>query len=333
MPYYDKQRKKWSAQVKINGKKIRSLHDSEQDAVMWENRKLKELETWQGRAQTATVSLRELAERYLDYTESKFCRRTYNEKKLAFRMLFKSVDAHMDADLLHKGDVLIHLARQAKQRSGCSANKDRKNLVAAWNWAVEYIPGFFFPNPFLVERFPEVRSNRYMPPEEDFWKVYEVAESEQDALMLLCYLHLAARKSEIFMLKTEDVDLRGRRIRLATRKRKDGSQHYDWLPLMDRLFREFFDFLPTVTGEWVFLNSVTKLPYASRQKWVPRLCKKAGVKEFGLHGIRHLTASILINNKASLLHVQIILRHKDLTTTQRYIHRTEDVRSALEVFN
>ena len=122
-------------------------------------------------------------------------------------------------------------------------------------------------------------------------------------------------------------------IRLATRKRKDGSQHYDWLPLMDRLFREFFDFLPTVTGEWMFLNPVTELPYASRQKWVPRLCQKAGVKEFGLHGIRHLTASMLINNKASLLHVQMILRHKDLTTTQRYIHRTEDVRSALEMFN
>ncbi|CAK8714702.1 hypothetical protein KKHLCK_03760 [Candidatus Electrothrix laxa] len=100
----------------------------------------------------------------------------------------------------------------------------------------------------------------------------------------------------------------------------------------DRLSREFFDFLPTVTGEWAFLNPVTELPYASRQRWVPRLCKKAGVKEFGLHGIRHLSASILISNKVSLLDVQTILRHKNLTTTQGYIHRLEDVRSAVKVF-
>ncbi|MGB5686833.1 MAG: tyrosine-type recombinase/integrase [Candidatus Electrothrix sp.] len=317
--------------MKIKGKRIRSQHESEQEAAQWEEQKLNELGI-QSNQPIATVSLLELATKYLDYADSKFIRKTYNEKKLAFRMLLKSVNPYMDAAELHKGDVLVHLAQQAKQRSGYSANKDRKNLVAAWNWAVEYIPGFFFPNPFLVERFPEVRSNRYVPPEEDFWKVYEAAESEQDALMLLCYLHLAARKSEIFLLKTEDVDLRARRIRLATRKRRDGSQHYDWLPMTDRLYREFFDFLPTVTGEWVFLNSLTELPYASRQRWVPRLCKKAGVKEFGLHGIRHLSASILISNKVSLLDVQTILRHKNLTTTQGYVHRLEDVRSAVKVF-
>jgi integrase len=331
MPYYDKQRGKWTAQIRVGNKKIQSRHDSEEEAEIWEERKLKELGL-ESLQPTATVSLFELATKYLDYAESKFTRKTYNEKKLAFRMLLKAVDPHMDADLLHKGEVLVHLAQQAKQRSGYSANKDRKNLVAAWNWACEYIPGFFYPNPFLVEQFPEERSARYVPPEDDFWKVYKVAESEQDKLMLLCYLHLAARKSEVFMLKKEDVDLERQRVRLATRKRKDGSQHYDWLPMTDRLFRKFYQFLPTVIGEYVFINPATALPYSSRQKWVPRLCQKAGVKEFGLHGIRHLSASILVTNKVSLLDVQTILRHKNLTTTQRYVHRLEDVRPAVKVF-
>jgi integrase len=331
MPYYDKRRKKWTAQVRIKGKKIQRQHETEQEAVHWEEKKLNELGLLSNQ-QTVTVSLLELATKYLDFVESKFTRKTYNEKKLAFRMLLKFVNPHMDASELHKGDVLLHLANQSKTRSGNSANKDRKNLVAAWNWASEYIPGFCFPNPFLVEQFPEVRTTRYVPPEDDFWKVYDASESEQDELMLLCYLHLAARKSEIFMLRKEDVDLEQQRIRLATRKRKDGSQHYDWLPMTDRLFRKFFQFFPTVTGEWVFLNPVTHLPYTSRQKWIPRLCQKAGVKEFGLHGIRHLSASILITNKVSLLDVQTILRHKNLTTTQRYVHRLEDMRSVVKVF-
>jgi site-specific recombinase XerD len=55
------------------------------------------------------------------------------------------------------------------------------------------------------------------------------------------------------------------------------------------------------------------------------------VKEFGLHGIRHLTASVLISNKSSLADVQIVLRHKNMTTTQDYVHPMENVRHALKV--
>ncbi|WP_354005684.1 tyrosine-type recombinase/integrase [Desulfofustis limnaeus] len=48
-----------------------------------------------------------------------------------------------------------------------------------------------------------------------------------------------------------------------------------------------------------------------------RICAAAGVKPFGLHSIRHLTAIILVANNISLIETQQILRHKNLTTTQR----------------
>ena len=239
----------------------------------------------------------------------------------------------MEISCLHKRLVLAHLSFQAETRSGYSANKDRKNLIAAWNWGVRYLPGFPEDNPFLVDKFPEVRTPRYVPPEKDFWRVYGAAESEQDRLMLLCYLHLAARRNEIFTLRAEDVDLYNRRIRLYTRKRKDGSLDYDWLPMTERLFKEMLVFMPAVSGEWVFPDPKTGLPYVARQRWLDRLCRKAGVKKFGLHGIRHLSASILISNNVSLLDVQTILRHKNMTTTQRYVHRLESVRKAINAFN
>jgi integrase len=254
-------------------------------------------------------------------------------KRRAFRSFFKSVDSSLEVTALHKRDVLSHLSKEAEKRSGYAANKERKNLVAAWNWAVQYIPHFPAKNPFLVDRFPEVRSARYVPPEKDFWTVYKVASSEQDKLMLLCYLHLAARRNEIFNLRKDDVDFEGKRIRLYTRKRKDGSLHYDWLPLTNRLFKKLSDFLPGVSGEWILTNPQSKLPFVARQHWLPRICKKAGVKQFGLHAVRHLSASILINNKISLIDVQTILRHKNMITTQRYIHRLESVRHAVDVFD
>ena len=275
----------------------------------------------------------DMAEKYLDYAHSRFTRKTYNEKNFAFRLLFRSVDADLDVSLLQQGEVLEHLRQQYEKRSGCAANKQRKNLIAAWNWAVRYIPDFPESNPFMTDRFPEIRSPRHIPSEEDFWKVYDLAESEQDRIMLLCYLHLAARRTEIFQLRAEDVDMERRRISLATRKRKDGSLHYDKLPITKRLYRELTGYMPSVTGHWVFPNPVSGLPYTSRQNWIPGLCEKAGVKKFGLHAVRHLSASILISNKVSLIDVQTILRHQNLTTTQIYVHQLDSVGDALEVFN
>jgi hypothetical protein len=62
-----------------------------------------------------------------------------------------------------------------------------------------------------------------------------------------------------------------------------------------------------------------------------RLCKRAGVKPFGLHAIRHLTASTLYGKGYSLAHIQAVLRHKNPKTTERYLRKLglEQVREAL----
>jgi integrase len=170
------------------------------------------------------------------------------------------------------------------------------------------------------------------PPEKDFRTVLKTAETYQDKAMLLCFLHLAARKSELFRLKRDDVDLDRRQVRRRTRKRKDGSEHLEWLPISSKLLPVLAGHLARTSGPWVFPDPQTGLPYLERGKWLPRLCRKAGVREFGLHGIRHLAASILIARKVSLLDVQAILRHANLTTTQRYVHRMDSIKKAVEVF-
>jgi integrase len=55
-----------------------------------------------------------------------------------------------------------------------------------------------------------------------------------------------------------------------------------------------------------------------------QLCKKAGVKEFGFHAIRHHVASILNDSgKASMKQIQKLLRHKRQSTTEVYLHTIE----------
>lgn len=117
-----------------------------------------------------------------------------------------------------------------------AANKDRKNLGTAWKWGLDYLEQW--PkrlNPILsIKKFPEKREPRYVPPEEDFWKVFELT-SGQDRVMLLTFLHLAARRSEVFHLKWSDVDFSSKRIRLWTQKREGGNQECDWLPMTTEL--------------------------------------------------------------------------------------------------
>lgn len=71
-----------------------------------------------------------------------------------------------------------------------------------------------------------------MPPEDDFWKVVEVAEG-QDRVLLLAFLHTAARRGELYRLTWSDVDFGNQRLQLTTRKRKDGSLERDYIPMTD----------------------------------------------------------------------------------------------------
>lgn len=343
MPYA--RGKKWIAQVRKDGKRREKVFPTKKEAIAWEAKmQRKPVEDWNGK--TATISLGDWALKYLDYAQSKFSTKTYKEKCLAFRLFFKEMKPALPIEKLKPADVLKYVVKQKEDRSGYAANKDRKNLVAAWNWGMKYLnPPLPGPNPCLVEKMPEVRSPRYVPPEEDFWKIYEIVEG-QDKVMLLTFLHLAARRGEVFRMTWEDVDFGNSRIRLWTRKRQGGTYEYDWLPMTQELrksLRWWWEHRPIKDQPYVFLclnehpgqkDNYGK-PFVYNQKFMSRLCKEAQVKGFGFHAIRHLTASILFKLGYEVGAIQAILRHKSPNTTERYLRSIgmERVREILEALS
>ena len=198
-------------------------------------------------------------------------------------------------------------------------------------------------NPFDIAKMSEVRSPRYVPPLEDFWKVYNVAEG-QDKVMLSACFFLAARRGELFRLKVEDLDFENDKIRLWTKKREDGNSEYDWLPMTTKLRESFSYWLDTrdVTSDFVFVcvdkTEFTKeyygQPFTSRQHLFERLCEKAKVDKFGFHAIRHLTATQLYKQGRSVAEIQRILRHTSPNTTVRYLKTlgVDDIRTAMDSF-
>ena len=341
MPY--KRKDKWVAQVRLNGKRREKKFKLKKEALSWENEMrtslLEDL-------QKNTTSLAEWTESYLDYCKDRFVAKTYSEKRSAFKRFFKSNDATLPVTDLTMKMTLKYFQKQLKNRSGYAANKDRKNLLAGWNWGIKYMePSLPVPNPFMVEKMPEKRSPRYVPPESDFWKVFNLSKG-QDRIMLITFLHLAARRGELFNLKWPDVDFENSRIRLWTRKRKNGSLEADWLPMTDDLchaLKKWQKDVPLKGKEHVFIcldeysfcKEVYGKPFKQRRHFMRRLCEKAKVKSFGFHAIRHFTASSLYKLGCDLSEIQAILRHKSPGTTERYLKTIglEKVRVSLEKFS
>lgn len=339
---------RWKGRVQQNGQIRQKLFNSKTEALQWEAEERQK--DWTAATDTA-CSLKDWAEKYLDHA-GKYDRKTYTEKRQALRELFAAksgkgnaaqmiVNPQAPVISLTPGKVLAALKAQFDARGGNAANKDRKNLIAAWNWGIKYL-GLPSPNPCLVEKFPEKRHPRYVPSEGDFWKVVNLTDG-QDRVMLLTYLHLGARRSELFRLCWEDVDFGNARIRLSTRKRQGGSMEHDWLPMTEELqktLRWWWDNRTFTESPHVFLSEAEGgfcqerhgQPFKERMHFMKTLCARTKVKPFGFHAIRHLTASILYKMGQPVSVIQAILRHKSPNTTAIYLKSLglEETRGALD---
>jgi integrase len=138
--------------------------------------------------------------------------------------------------------------------------------------------------------------------------------------MLLTLLHTAARRGEIFRLAWSDVDFEHGTIRLGTRKRAGGGMQFDVIPMTAKLSEVLREHRKTCPGTLVFPRPDGGR-YLSRGNFFRDLCARVGVKRFGFHGVRHLSASVMARKGMAVPGIQAILRHRTPLTTARYLHR------------
>jgi integrase len=145
-----------------------------------------------------------------------------------------------------------------------------------------------------------------------------------------------ARVDEILRLRWGDVNFQERTVRLWTCKRRDESWAWDKVPMNQVLYET----LQHLWGrrsqkEWVFLNPNTCTRCMHRPKLMQTICKRAGVRRFGSHAIRHFVASYRADKqKFSITQVSRLLRHQSKATTERYLQVIDpqlgDVMASLE---
>ena len=346
MPALCKRRgtRRWRGQVKhpVTGNKVtqwfgtgRKGGPEYRAAVAWEEQTKAELEK-ESRTATVTASSMTLAwcNKYLDFSKRRHAAKVYDEKKSMLKRLIKALGPELQLEDFTPDIALAFLDDEMESRGGNAANRDRKNGSAAWVWGCKFIPSFpkHLANPFLmVPRYPEKRQDRYVPPEEDFWKV--LAETDgQDSVMLMTFLHTAARRGEVFRLKWADINFGLDQLWLSSRKNREGTWERIPIPMTKELKERllwWWEFRENKTSEYVFTvldstpftNQWQGQPFVQRQHFMRRICEMAGVKPFGFHAIRHLTAVILYHAGYPVATIQAILRHHNAATTEKYLKR------------
>lgn len=282
-----------------------------------------------------------LINRYLDHAKARFTKKTYEEKVFVVRAFLEHLGGQdMPVDEITASHVDSYLLARAARTSNNAANRDRKNLAAMFHWGERVLD--LPSNPAAkTDRFSHDRAPQYTPPESDVLKVLAAA-SGVDRVFLECYLHTGARRSEIFSLLWEDVNFERGEIRLWTRKTKDGSREGEWLPMTRTLaesLRWWWENRTFKDAPHVFLDDHPGphygQPYLVRRRYLKGLCDRAGVPQFGFHALRRYVASMLADrHKVSSKTIQRVLRHKNVTTTERYIQRiNQDLRSTMDLLD
>lgn len=84
---------------------------------------------------------------------------------------------------------------------------------------------------------------------------------------------------------------------------------------------------------WVFCNEAGERIQSIKRSFTTA-CRRAGIRNFRPHDLRHTCAAWLVQSGVDLSRVRDLLRHKSVLMTERYAHLApHNVRSAVEALD
>jgi len=219
-----------------------------------------------------------------------------------------------------RNDVTDFLDKVAVEVSPQRANKYLAYLKALFNHGLK--KGLLEKNPALgIEKYPEDRKHKYVPPINDILAVLLKCRPEQrDYLWTLALT--GARCGEINSLTVANVSLDLGYVILRTRKAKGGHAKYRRInigPTLREILARRISAAEEINSSYVFFHPATGNPFRYRSKFLRNKCEDAEVPEFTYHCLRHFAALTMDQEGTPLADIQAILGHERATTTDIYL--------------
>jgi integrase len=174
------------------------------------------------------------------------------------------------------------------------------------------------------EILKKVRKVKQIP--ENNKRLRFLASEECQALIKACDPHIrpivvtalntGMRRGEILNLKWDQIDLKHGFILLEVTKNGERRE----IPINETLRRTLETLPRHIKGPYVFWHGEEGKPYGELKKSFKSALKRAGIRDFTFHDLRHCFASHLVMAGCDLKTVQELLGHKTLTMTLRYAH-------------
>jgi integrase len=273
----------------------------------------------------------ELCEKYMERSQSYNTENWCKDKASRIKNKYLAFGGNCFANEITSEMIEKLIMKIKRDVSEYTANRDLVVLTSIFQLGVR--DGYLEYNPCRnVQRFSIVKKEKYIPAPEDIQKVLSVLSEERKEHVQVI-LGLMARSNEILSerFKWDNINFNNKEVILYTRKSHMG----DLRPQKKRMTNTVYQILLKKYLKrdkeipFVFYNPRTKKPYTDRH-WFQKACKKAEVKEFGLHALRHYAASLLDSAGVNLRKIQSQLGHTSLKVTEGYVHDLSGDEKALD---
>ena len=256
----------------------------------------------------------ELVQQYLIWAERQ---RSFRSKRGFIKQL---VEAFGNLPLRRFNSMLIEQYQTERLQKGnkpATVNRLLATLKHMFTKAVEW-------DMVEDETLKRVRKAKLL--EENNKRLRYLSKEECQNLVACCDKHLrpivitalntGMRKGEILGLRWESVDLRHGFVLLEQTKNGERRE----IPINDRMRSTFQNVIRRLDVPCVFHDPATGKPYQDVKRSFKTALKRAEIKNFHFHDLRHTFASHLVMAGVDLATVKELLGHKTLTMTLRYAH-------------
>lgn len=322
--YFDRNRGLWRYEFQHGGERYTGSAPTKAEAraAREEHRKATRLQSSPSpQTTTAATGFKAVANLYLDWSAKRHTQQTYEYKRTIYRRFLAEVG---DINIQDITPAVLH-AFLVRRPTNHSYNVYRKDLCALLAFAVKQLRVMEHSPCWALERMPEEVKRKEIPTQEEFLRIMAAANPDERPLLVVL-AHTLGRIDEVLGMTWEDVNFEKRTVTLWTRKRKGGNREPRIVHMNEDLHRVLFPLWRRREQQtWVFFNRQAGTRYIRRPKLMASLCKRAGVKHYGFHVLRHFVATYLHDAmKVPTGVIGGILGHQSKRTTEIYLHSIDE---------